>query len=372
MHRLARLDQHYVWHPFTQMRDWLRHEPTVIVRGKGAMLEDVNGRRYLDANSSIWTNLHGHNHPRINAAIRRQLGRISHSSALGLANEPAGLLAEQLINAANSPFMPRPTRGQGGSRSRTAPQGGLQNPRLTKTFFSDDGSTAMETALKMAYEYARRSGLSGKPRFLSLAGGYHGDTVGAVSLGHIDLFHKTWTGLLFKTDRVMSPYCYRCPFNRAKPDRADARDYRKCNWECIDEVEQWLRAPEEARSASCRIRLRTADAGCCGIDPPAPRLAAARRGDCSRPRKPADRGRGDDRLRKSCTASPPAKLASGTHGRQMLLERENRRNACATLFASHPEGVQPDLIALAKGLTGGYLPDGGDPDHAVGVRCVPR
>src|ERR1035437_7332916 len=165
---LAKLDHRYLWHPFTQMRDWLKREPIVIVEGKGARLWDAKGREYLDANSSIWTNLHGHNHHRINTAIRRQLGKIAHSSALGLANEPAARLAEKLVEAAP--------------------------PALSRVFFSDDGSTAMEVALKLAYEFARRTGVSRKPRFLSLEGAYHGDTVGAVSLGHIDLFHKTYSG----------------------------------------------------------------------------------------------------------------------------------------------------------------------------------
>src|SRR5881397_3071858 len=101
MPRLARLDHAHVWHPFTQMRDWLRREPIVIVKGHGAVLEDVRGREYLDANSSMWTNLHGHNHPRINAAVERQLRKISHSTALGLGNEPASILAEKLVAAAN-------------------------------------------------------------------------------------------------------------------------------------------------------------------------------------------------------------------------------------------------------------------------------
>src|SRR5580692_11651077 len=101
MNPLAQLDHKYIWHPFTQMRDWLRHEPIVVVSGKGAVLRDVRGREYLDANSSIWTNLHGHAHPKINAAIQRQLGKISHSSALGLANEPASLLGQKLIESAN-------------------------------------------------------------------------------------------------------------------------------------------------------------------------------------------------------------------------------------------------------------------------------
>src|SRR5476651_1754429 len=202
------------------MRDWLKREPIVIASGNGAVLRDVRGRKYLDANSSIWTNLHGHNHPKINSAINRQLKKISHSSALGFANEPASLLAEKLVKAAN-------------------PKSETGNLKLAKVFFSDDGSTAMEVALKLTYEFARRKhGAKSKSKFLSLNGAYHGDTVGAVSLGHIDLFHKAYSGLLFKTDKVMSPYCYRCPFNRAKPERADAREYRKCNWECVGLVDK--------------------------------------------------------------------------------------------------------------------------------------
>src|ERR1043166_3509229 len=108
MHKLAQIDRRYVWHPFTQMQDWLKSEPIVIVEGNGALLRDVRGREYLDANSSIWTNLHGHNHPQINAAIGRQLKKISHSSALGLANEPASLLAEKLVRAANLPLSSDP------------------------------------------------------------------------------------------------------------------------------------------------------------------------------------------------------------------------------------------------------------------------
>ncbi|HWD18767.1 MAG TPA: aminotransferase class III-fold pyridoxal phosphate-dependent enzyme, partial [Verrucomicrobiae bacterium] len=219
---LARLDQQYVWHPFTQMRDWLKQEPIVIVSGRGTVLCDSHNRRYLDANSSIWTNLHGHAHPKINAAIHRQLKKISHSSALGLANEPASLLAEKLAAAADLP-------GQ---------------PALHKVFYSDDGSTAMEAALKMAHQYAVRRG-DPTPRFLSLSSAYHGDTIGAVSIGHIDLFHKAYSGMLFQSDEVMSPYCYRCPFNRARPERADARAYRRCQWECVGQVEQKFAAQKK-------------------------------------------------------------------------------------------------------------------------------
>src|ERR1017187_6019457 len=138
MNKLAQLDHQFVWHPFTQMRDWLKSEPVVIVAGKGAVLHDIRGREYLDANSSIWTNLHGHNHPKINSAIQGQLRKIAHSSALGLANEPSSLLASKLVAAANP---------------RSAPSA----PRLNKVFFSDDGSTALEVALKLACEFTRRT-----------------------------------------------------------------------------------------------------------------------------------------------------------------------------------------------------------------------
>src|ERR1019366_6034359 len=137
MHPLAKLDHRHLWHPFTQMRDWLKCEPIVIVECNGARLRDAHGREYLDANSSIWTNLHGHNHPRINAVIRRQLGKIAHSSALGFANEPASLLADKLVAAASSPAV----------QEQTMPSKGAgRNAALRKVFFSDDGSTAMEVA----------------------------------------------------------------------------------------------------------------------------------------------------------------------------------------------------------------------------------
>src|SRR6187399_938851 len=230
MHPLAKLDHQFVWHPFTQMRDWLAREPIVITSGKGAVLRDVHGKEYLDANSSIWTNLHGHQHPKINAAIQRQLKKISHSSALGFANEPASLLAVELVKLTN-------------------PKAKIRKPKLEKVFFSDDGSTALEVALKLAYEYTRRTrGPKSRPRFLSLQGAYHGDTVGAVSLGQIPLFRKAYGGLLFNADQMPAPYCYRCPYNRARPERADARSYRQCQWECVGKFEQVLRTRKQKRA----------------------------------------------------------------------------------------------------------------------------
>src|SRR5207247_2137476 len=161
----ANLDRRYVWHPFTQMQEWAKREPIVIVEGHGALLWDTRGREYLDANSSIWTNLHGHNHPKINAAIQRQLEMIAHSSALGLANEPASMLAQRLVQAAN-PIHDLRFASDARSDRRTR-KSNFENPKLAKVFFSDDGSTAMEVALKLAYEYARRTGRSNAPKFLS-------------------------------------------------------------------------------------------------------------------------------------------------------------------------------------------------------------
>ncbi|MGO8696914.1 MAG: adenosylmethionine--8-amino-7-oxononanoate transaminase [Limisphaerales bacterium] len=305
MASFAQLDQKFLWHPFTQMRDWLKREPIVIAAGKGALLVDTKGKEYLDANSSIWTNLHGHRHSAINAAITRQLRKIAHSSALGLANEPASLLGAQLIRLAS----PSPRQ------------------KLRRVFYSDDGSTAMEAALKMAYEYSRRTGKSRRPRFLSLASAYHGDTIGAVSLGHIDRFHKAYGGLLFKTDRVLAPFCYRCPFNRARPERGDARLGRKCRWECVDAVEKKFSAQKKKGNPYAAFVFEPLMQGAAGM-----------------------------------VAQPEGWLRRATEiargGGALLVADEVMTGFGRTgaMFACQKESVAPDLMALAKGLTGGYLP----------------
>ena len=309
MNKFAQLDRKFVWHPFTQMRDWLRREPIVIASGKGAMLRDVKGREFLDANSSIWTNLHGHNHPKINAAIQRQLNKIAHSSALGFANEPASLLSEQLVKAANA-------------KNKT------KNPNLAKVFFSDDGSTAMEVAVKLAFEFTRRTrGKKSKPKFLSLDGAYHGDTVGAVSLGHVDVFHKAYSDLLFKTDKVMAPYCYRCPFNRAKPERADARAYRKCNWECVGLVEKKFAAQKRKENPYAAFVFEPLMQGASGMIP-----------------------------QPKTWLKQVVKIARD-HG-SLLIADEVMTGFGRTgkMFACQKENVQPDFLCVAKGMTGGYLP----------------
>jgi adenosylmethionine-8-amino-7-oxononanoate transaminase len=305
---LAKLDQQFVWHPFTQMKDWLREEPIVIIRGKGSTVWDTRGRKYLDANSSIWTNLHGHRHPTMDRAITKQLGKIAHSSALGLANEPASLLASRLVKAAN----------------------GKIDTSLNKVFFSDDGSTAMEVALKLSYEYWRRNGVA-KPRFLSLSGAYHGDTIGAVSLGHIDLFHKAFGGLLFETETVPAPYCYRCPHNKAKPQRADARTYRSCKFECLNALEKKFSDSNRKGKRIATFVVEPLMQGAAGM------IA-----------QPAGWLKGAGEIARNYRAHVIADEVMTGFGRASDPEKG--------LFAVQQENVQPDFIALAKGLTGGYLP----------------
>jgi len=296
MHKLAQLDRDYVWHPFTQMHDWVKQEPIVIERGKGSVLVDVHGKKYLDGNASIWTNLHGHNHPRLNRAIKAQLNKVAHSSALGLANEPASLLAGKLVKVAGRP--------------------------LKKVFFSDNGSTALEVALKMSYEYNRRIGRSRSPRFLSLSGSYHGDTVGAASLGQIELFKQSCNGLLFKSDKVISPYCYRCPFNKAKPDRQDARVGRKCKWECIRKLE---------------VKLSSRKYGALVLEP----LIQGAAGMIMHP---------SGWLKRATNAAKDS-------GAQVIADEVMTGfGRTGAIFAGQKEKVVPDFLCLAKGMTGGYLP----------------
>ena len=344
MNKLAQLDHAHVWHSFTQMRDWLEREPIVITSGKGAVLRDVHGKEYLDANASIWTNLHGHRHPKINAGITRQLKKIAHSSALGLANEPASLLAKALVKIANPGSRRREEADSGDAEGSASSARGLR-----KVFFSDNGSTAMEVALKLAYEFTRRKrSQKSQPRFLSLDGAYHGDTVGAVALGHIDLFHKAYRGLLFKTDKVMSPYCYRCPFNQAKPERADARAYRKCNWECVGKVEQKFTAQKKRGNPYAAFVFEPLMQGAAGMIPQPDGWL----------RQVTDIARGHGAL----LIADEVMTGFGRTGSEFRLQsarasgKPPKGGTPNRLFASHHEGVQPDFLCLAKGMTGGYLP----------------
>lgn len=175
-------DRAYVWHPFTPMKPWCENKEIVVIeRGEGEFLIDTEGRRYIDGVSSLWCNVHGHNVPELNAAVVEQLGKVAHSTLLGLANVPSVLLAKRLVELA---------RGCGLG--------------LEKVFYSDNGSTAVEVACKMAYQYWANRGMP-RPKFLALQNAYHGDTLGAVSVGGIPLFHAAFRGLTFPVDFLAAP-----------------------------------------------------------------------------------------------------------------------------------------------------------------------
>ena len=167
------LDHRHLWHPFTQQREWCAEPPLVIERGEGTDLIDVDGNRYIDGVSSLWCNVHGHRHPTIDAAIEAQLGRIAHSTMLGLTHPGAAELGARLVE--------------------------LAPPGLTRVFYSESGSTAVEIALKMAFQYWHQRGDGARrTAFVCLDGAYHGDTIGSVSVGGIDLFHGAYGPLLFE------------------------------------------------------------------------------------------------------------------------------------------------------------------------------
>jgi adenosylmethionine-8-amino-7-oxononanoate aminotransferase len=284
-------DHRHLWHPFTQMQEWEQEEPLIIERGKGSYLIDTEGKRYLDGISSIWVNLHGHRHPTLDRAIKGQLDKIAHSSLFGLSNPPAIQLARALI--------------------QIAPTG------LTRVFYSDNGSTAVEIALKMAIQYwqQRRPDAGPKQTFLHLKLAYHGDTVGAVSVGNIELFHSRFKSLLFPTLEADPPYCYRCPLNLTYPS---------CQMACLDPIERILK--EHHRELAGFI-----------IEP----LVQAAAGMLTSPPGYLKR------IRELCTKYDVLLIAD---------EVATGFGRTGKMFACQHEGVTPDLMAISKGLTGGYMP----------------
>jgi len=268
---LADKDKRYVWHPFTQMRDWNAAAPLIIERADGNELIDVDGRRYLDGISSLWVTLHGHRRRELDDAVRAQLDRVAHSTLLGLSNVPSIELAERLV--------------------AVAPRG------LAKVFYSDSGSTAVEVALKIAFQYQRLRGRPEKGKFLALTEAYHGDTIGAVSVGGIDLFHEIFHPLLFHTLRI--------------PPTLDALE----------------RALAEHAGELAALVVEPLVQGAAGMLLQPPGFLRGARELCTR----------HDVL-LVCD-----EVATG-FGRT------------GTLFACEQESVSPDLMCLAKGISGGYLP----------------
>lgn len=288
---LRQLDNAHVWHPFTPMLEHVREETPVIAAGEGFYLVDTDGRRYLDGVSSLWCNVHGHRVPEIDRAIREQLEAIAHSTLLGLSNVPSIRLAAEL--------------------AQRAPAG------LNHVFYSDNGSTAVEAALKIAYQYQRQRAGGGTKReqFISLSGAYHGDTVGSVSVGGIDLFHATYGSLLFKTMKVPSPATYRVPL------QFTVDSYRT---HCDEELE--------------RVFIEFGDQIAGMVVEPLVQGAA---GILVHPAGWLRRVRELTRAHGVLLIADEVATGFGRTG---------------TLFACEQEQVAPDLLCLSKGLTGGYLP----------------
>lgn len=287
--RLISKDRKFIWHPFTQMRDWQTDEFPVIEKGKGCYLIDTDGRRYLDGVSSLWCNVFGHRVKEIDRAVKKQLGKIAHTTFLGLTHPPAIELAEKLI--------------------AIAPKG------LTRVFYSDSGSEAMEIALKMAYQYWQQRGRPQKKRFAKLTNAYHGDTIGSVSLGGIGLFHQIYKPLLFKTLEIPSPYRYRWE---------SGDDPGHVKKESLKIMEKVLREHHGELAAFVMEPLMQGAAGM--IDQPAGYISRAR-----------------ELTRKYNTLLIFDEVATG-FGRT------------GKMFAAEHEHVTPDIMAVAKGITGGYLP----------------
>ncbi len=287
--RLQNIDKKYIWHPFTQMKEWMNEDILIITHGRGNYIYDIDGNKYLDGVSSIWCNLHGHANRRINNALKRQIDKISHSTFLGLTNIPAILLAEKLV--------------------KILPAG------LTRIFYSDNGSTAVEVAIKMAFQYWQNIGNTKRRKFISLNNGYHGDTLGAVSAGGIPLFHDVFKPLLFPTIKAPSPYCYRCELNL---------QYPSCKLACAERIDIIARENFD-EIAGLILEPIVQAAGGFIVSPPGYLK----------------------RVREICSSH-----------RILLIADEVATGFMRTgkLFAVNHEQVIPDIICLSKGLTSGYLP----------------
>jgi adenosylmethionine---8-amino-7-oxononanoate aminotransferase len=267
------LDHRHLWHPFTQQREWCAELPLVIERGEGTDLIDVDGNRYIDGVSSLWCNVHGHRHPTIDAAIEAQLGRIAHSTMLGLTHPGAAQLGARLVE--------------------------LAPPGLTRVFYSESGSTAVEIALKMAFQYWHQRGDGGsRTGYVCLDGAYHGDTIGSVSVGGIDLFHGAYGPLLFDCHRV---------------EPGDSTALERILAEHSGEIAALIVEPLVQGAAGIRVQ------------PP---------GFLRRARE----------------------LATEHDVLLIADEVATGFGRTGTMFACEQERVAPDLLCLGKGLTGGYLP----------------
>ncbi|MEE8329472.1 MAG: adenosylmethionine--8-amino-7-oxononanoate transaminase [Thermodesulfovibrionia bacterium] len=287
--QFEKLDRNYIWHPFTQMKEWAQQTPIIITEGRGAFLKDIFGKWYLDGISSVWVTVHGHKKKEIDTAIKQQIDKISHSTLLGLTHPPAAELAEKIV--------------------KITPKG------LARVFYSDNGSTAVEIGLKMAFQYWQHIGIKRKTGFLSLNNAYHGDTIGAVSAGGINIFHRAFSPLLFKSYKAPSPYCYRCELGKKYPS---------CKLFCLKKMEKIIKSHHK-KIAGLIIEPIVQGAGGMIVSPPG--YLKGVKSMC----------------RKYNILMIADEVATG-FGRT------------GKMFACEHENISPDILCLAKGITGGYLP----------------
>ncbi|MFN3976976.1 MAG: adenosylmethionine--8-amino-7-oxononanoate transaminase [Aquificaceae bacterium] len=285
---LEKWDKEYFWHPFTQMKVYREEENLIFERGEGVYLYDTKGRRFIDAISSLWCNVHGHNHPKLNKALEEQLKKVAHTTTLGSSNVPAILLAKRLVEI--------------------SPEG------LTKVFYSEDGAEAVEIAIKLAYQYWKNKGEKRKV-FITLSEAYHGDTLGSVSLGGIELFHGTYKDLLFESIKLPSPYLF-----------CKERYGRLCE-ECKEELLGMLEDLLKSRDDIVAISLEAGIQAAAGMLPfPKGFLKGVR------------------------------ELTQRYRVLMIVDEVATGFGRTGTMFYCEQEGVSPDFMCLGKGMTGGYLP----------------
>jgi len=282
-------DFHHIWHPCTQMKDHAEVPPLLIDRAEGIYLYDREGRRYMDVISSWWVNLFGHNHPRINQAIKDQLDKMAHVMFAGVTHQPAIDLAEKLVNTSS--------------------------PQLTKVFFSDNGSTSVEVALKMSLQYWLQTGKPQKTQFIYLKGGYHGETLGALSVCGMNLFREKFERVLPQNLEVQGPDCLACPFGLKR---------ESCNAECFEPMAQ---AIENNRESAAGVILEPLVQGAAGMKMYPPVYL--------------------QKLEDACKVS-------GVH--VIYDEVAVGFGRTGSLFVSEHHSLNPDFLCLSKGITSGYLP----------------
>jgi adenosylmethionine-8-amino-7-oxononanoate aminotransferase len=291
MDRWIERDLKYIWHPYTQMKDYQKYPPVLIEKAKGIKLFDNKGKFYYDTISSWWCNVHGHNHPKIKEAIKKQLNSVEHVLFAGFTHKPAITLAEKLIQ--------------------------LSPSNLTKVFFSDNGSTSVEVALKMSFQYWHNTGRGGKTKFVSLDFAFHGDTVGSMSVSGVDLFNEVFSPLFFPSFKVPSPYCYRCPVGKSR---------ESCEIECSEPLEKLLK---ERNEEICAVILE-------------PLVLAA----------------GGMIVYPKAYLKKVSQLAKKYDIHLIVDEVATGFGRTGEMFASEHVNIKPDFMCLSKGITAGYMPFG--------------